>query len=327
MTRHRALVTAPFGGKGLEHLQTVMDVVLDPWIDHRPMRVLDGDGLLALVRHHQADVVIAEADFVMGSIIDEGGLWAIGSTRGDPTNVDVAGATAKGIPVLHTPGRNADAVAEITVALLLAAARRIIPADRDLRASQVFRDGTVPYQRFRGREINGRTAGLVGFGAIGRAVAWRLEGLGMRVLSFDPFASDASHTDLHQMLRECDVVSMHAAITPDTMHMMGATEFAVMRDDAIFVNAARAGLADLDALTAALVDGKLAAAAIDHFDGEQLAPGHPLIGMDNVVLTPHIGGATYETEMNHSRMIANDLAALAAGRRPEHIVNPDVLDA
>src|SRR5690606_6951973 len=113
-------------------------------------------------------------------------LRAICSTRGDPTNVDVAGATAAGIPVLHAPGRNADGVAELTLALALAVNRRLLAADRDVRAGEVFRAGTIPYQRFRAWQLAGRTVGIVGLGAVGRAARWRFEGIGMRVISFDP---------------------------------------------------------------------------------------------------------------------------------------------
>jgi len=251
-------------------------------------------------------------------------LRAIGSTRGDPTNVDVPGATAAGIPVLRAPGRNADAVAEMTVALLFAATRHVIPADADVRAGEVFRDGTVPYQRYRAWEVSGRTAGLIGLGAIGRALRWRLEGLGMRVVAYDPYADEAGET-LDEVLEQADVISMHAAPTPETLGMIDTDRIARMKDGVIYLNAARAGLHDVDALVDGLRSGKIAAAGLDHFEGEQLADDHPLIGMANVVLTPHIGGATYNTEENHSRMIADDLARLFAGERPLHIVNPEVL--
>jgi D-3-phosphoglycerate dehydrogenase len=236
----------------------------------------------------------------------------------------VAGATAAGIPVLRAPGRNADAVAELALALLLAAARRVVPADRDVRAGQIYRDGTIPYQRFRSWELKGRTAGLVGLGAVGRALRWRLEGLGLKVLSYDPYAEDAT-SPLDELLQRSDVVSMHAVVTPETTGMIGADQFSRMKDGAIFLNTARAALHDDDALVAALRSGKVAAAGLDHFEGEMLAVDHPLVTMENVVLTPHIGGATYDTETNHSRLIAEDLARLLAGEPPLNIVNPEVL--
>src|SRR5207237_9710036 len=145
-------------------------------------------------------------------------LVAIGSCRGDPNNVDVPGATKAGIPVLRAPGRNADAVAELAVALLLAASRHVLPADQDVRTDTVFKDATTPYQRYRPWQLAGRTAGLVGLGAVGRALRWRLEGLGMQVLAYDPYADDAGEP-LDRVLDESDVISLHAAVTPETQGM------------------------------------------------------------------------------------------------------------
>ena len=322
-TKPRALVTAPFRGEGLETLRSIADVVYDPWIEHRPLRLYDDKALAARIEAEGADIVVCEADFCTGAVL-ELPLRAIGSTRGDPTNVDVPGATAKGIPVLHAPGRNADGVAELAVALLLAVNRHLLPADADVRAGEVFKDGTIPYQRFRAWQLAGRTAGIVGLGAVGRATRWRLEGLGMRVIAHDPFNDEATHS-LDELVVEADVVSMHAAVSPDTLGMMGAAQFAAMREGAIYVNSARAALHDLDALTEALASGRLAGAGLDHFEGESLPTDHPLCSMPNVVLTPHIGGATYDTEANHSRIIADDLVRLLAGERPTHIANPEVL--
>ena len=323
-TSHRVLATAPLRGPGLDQLRQLADVTLDPWIDQTPLRIYDGAALAQRIDEVGANIVICEADECRGPVLERE-LVAIGSTRGDPTNVDVEAATAAGIPVLHAPGRNADAVAELAVGLLLAATRLIVAADRDVRAGEVFRGGTIPYQRFRGWQVAGRTAALVGLGAVGRAVRWRLDGLGLDVISYDPFADDATHHDLDDMLAEADVVSMHAAVTPDTAGMMNAARFAAMRKGAVYLNTARAALHDLDALTSALASGHLSAAGLDHFEGEMLPRDHPLAGRDDVVLTPHIGGATYDTETNHTTMLAGDLARLLAGEPPLHIANPAVL--
>jgi D-3-phosphoglycerate dehydrogenase len=304
-------------------LREVAEVVLDPWIDPHPLRLYDAPSLAARIAEERASIVICEADECKGPVF-ECDLVAIGSARGDPTNVDLAGATAAGIPVLHAPGRNADAVAELTVGLLLAATRKIVAADRDVRSGEVFAGGSIPYQRFRAWQIAGRTAGLVGFGAVGRATAWRLQGLGMNVITADPIASDATHT-LGDLLAQADVVSMHAAVTPLSADMIDAAALSKMRDGAVYLNTARAGLHDLDALTEALQSGKLAAAGLDHVQGEVLPEDHPLLAMPNVVLTPHIGGATYDTEANHSTMLAADLERLLEGQRPQHIANPEVL--
>ena len=323
--RPRALVLAPMRGPGFDLLNEIADVVYDPFIEHVPLKLHSEEELAKRIADEGATIVVSEADRIGGAVLDAP-LICIGSTRGDPTNVDISAATAKKIPVFRAPGRNADAVAELTIALLFAANRGIVAADKDVRAGEIYKDGSIPYQRFRAWELGGRTAGLVGFGAIGRAVKWRLEGLGMNVISFDPYAEDATHKDLHALLRESDVVSMHAPVTDETRGMIGTDEFAAMRDGAIYLNAARAMLHNTDALVAALQSGHLAGAGLDHFEGEHLAIDHPLISMTNVVLTPHIGGATYDTEANHSKRIADGLAVLLAGGRPDNLVNPEVLD-
>jgi D-3-phosphoglycerate dehydrogenase / 2-oxoglutarate reductase len=322
--RSTAFVTAPFRGEGMETLQSVADVIYDPWIEQVPLRLLDGEKLAAQVREHGADILVVESDFVNGPVF-ECDLKVIGSCRGDPNNVDIPAATAAGIPVLNAPGRNADAVAEITVGLLFAVNRFLVPADRDVRTGQVYAEGKIPYQRYRAWQLAGRTAGIVGLGAVGRATQWRLQGLGLRVLAYDPYNPDATHTSLDEMLPECDVVSMHAVVNPETENLMGEAQFARMKPGSIYVNSARAHLHDLDALTAVLQSGHLAGAGLDHFRGENLPVDHPLCSMQNVVLTPHIGGATYDTEVNHSKLVADDVTRLLRGEKPLHCVNPEVL--
>ncbi|MGZ4563690.1 MAG: NAD(P)-dependent oxidoreductase [Mycobacterium sp.] len=323
MTGLRTLVTAPLRGPGLDKLRRLAEVVYDPWIDQFPLRIYSAEQLADRVRAEAADIVVVEGDSVGGPVFDLG-VRAVASTRGDPSNVDVDGATRAGIPVLHTPGRNADAVAEMAVALLFAATRHIVAADTDVRAGEVFRDGTIPYQRFRAWELAGRTAGRVGLGAVGRALKWRLAGLGLSVIAHDPYNDEARHS-LDELLSEADVISLHAPVTDDTVGMIAAPQFAAMRDGVVFLHTPRAPLHDTDALVDALRGGKVAAAGLDHFVGEWLPTDHPLVGMPNVVLTPHIGGATWNTEARQAQMVADDLEALLAGRTPAHIVNPEVL--
>jgi D-3-phosphoglycerate dehydrogenase len=316
-------VTAPLRGPGFAKLRELTDVVYDTWIDQSPLRIYSAEQLAERISAEAADIIVVESDSVRGPVFDLG-LRAIASTRGDPNNVDIGAATAAGIPVLNTPGRNADAVAEMAVALLLAASRHLVAADADVRSGNMFRDGSIPYQRFRGAEIAGRTAGLVGLGAVGRALRWRLTGLGLRVIAYDPYHDEAQHS-LDDLLGEADIVSLHAPVTEDTAGMIGAKQFGAMRDGVVFINTARAQLHDTDALVDALRAGKVAAAGLDHFAGEWLATDHPLTGMSNVVLTPHIGGATWDTEARQAQMVADDLEALLGGGTPAHIVNPEVL--
>ncbi|MHB8467778.1 MAG: NAD(P)-dependent oxidoreductase [Acidimicrobiales bacterium] len=321
--RPRALVTSPLRGPGFEKLQSITEVVYDPWIEQRPLRIYNSEQLAARAAEEHATVLIVEVDSVKGPVLDLP-LIAVASTRGDPNNVDIAAATAKRIPVLNAPGRNADAVAEMAVALLFALNRHVVAADADVRSGQIYRDGLIPYQRFRAWELAGQTAGVVGLGAVGRALRWRLEGLGMHVISYDPYNPEATHS-LDDLLAEADVVSMHAPVTPDTTGMIGAKQFAAMKDGAVYINTARAQLHDHAALLDALATGKLGGAALDHFVGENLATDDPLVGMENVVLAPHIGGATWDTEARQSTMIADDVARILAGESPVHAVNPEVL--
>ena len=316
-------MTAPLRGPGFDKLRDLADVVYDPWIDQTPLRIYTAEQLAERAATENADVLVVESDSVSGPVFDLP-LRVIASTRGDPNNVDVPGATGAGIPVLYTPGRNADAVAEMTLALLFGATRHLLTADADVRAGQAFRDGTIPYQRFRAWEVAGRTAGLVGLGAVARALRWRLQGLGVEVIAYDPYNEEATH-GLDELLAEADIVSLHAPVNEETVGMIGAPQFAAMRDGVVFVNTARAQLHDTDALVDALRSGKVAAAGLDHFVGEWLPTDHPLVGMSNVVLTPHIGGATWNTEARQAQMVADDLEALLSGNVPAHIVNPEVL--
>jgi D-3-phosphoglycerate dehydrogenase len=324
VSKPKAVVLAPMRGPSWEQLQELADCYYDPSIEHVPLRMHKEEQLAELVREHGATILVSEIDKVAGPVLEEP-LIVVASTRGDPTNVDVGAATAKGIPVLRAPGRNADGVAEITIALMFAASRHVVAGDRAVREGKIYVDGTIPYQRYRAWELNGRTLGIVGFGAIGRALKWRAEGLGMNVITYDPYAADATHDSLDALVAESDVVSLHAPVTEETTGMFGEKQFAAMREGSIFLNAARAYLHDQDALVSALKEGPVAAAGLDHFPHEYLDPASELAQLPNVVLTPHIGGATYDTEANHTRIVVDGIAALLRGERPETIVNPEVL--
>jgi D-3-phosphoglycerate dehydrogenase len=299
------------------------DVIYDPWIDHNPLRMYNSAQLAERLTAEGADALVVESDFVGPEVFDTG-VRFVAATRADPVNVDIPAATKANVPIVRCPGRNADAVAELVVALLFGVARHIRAADIDVRQGELYRDGTIPYQRFRAWELNGRTAGLVGLGAVGRATKWRLEGLGLEVVACDPY-SDAETLSLERLLEVSDVVSMHAPVTAETTGMIGADQFAAMKPAAIYLNTARAKLHDTDALVASLRSGHLGGAGLDHFEGERLPTDHPLIGMDNVVLTPHIGGATWDTEVRQAAIVAGELGALVAGEPLHHLVNPEAL--
>jgi D-3-phosphoglycerate dehydrogenase / 2-oxoglutarate reductase len=322
--RPKALVTAAVRGPGLTLLGELADLTIDSWLDQPSLRIYNAEKLAERVAAEGASIVVVESDRCAGPLFEQP-LLAVCSCRGDPNNVDVAAGKGAGIPVLRAPGRNADAVAELAVALLFAATRGVVAADADVRKGEIYKDGTIPYQRFRAWQLAGRTAGLVGLGAVGRALQWRLRGLGLDVIAYDPYADEPT-VSLDELLARADVISLHAPVTPETTGMIGSEQFAAMRDGVVFLNTARAQLHDTDALVAALRSGKVSAAGLDHFEGESLAVDHPLTEMDSVVLAPHIGGATYDTESNHTATIAEDLCRLLAGARPINIVNPEVLE-
>jgi D-3-phosphoglycerate dehydrogenase len=310
-------------GEGKDILSSVCDIVYEPWIEQNPIKLYKAEDLATKIAEVGATVLVCESDNVNGPVMEQP-LRVIGCTRGDPVNVDVEAATKAGIPVLRAPGRNADGVAEICIALLFAVNRGVVVADKECRAGEIYRDGTIPYQRFRAWQLAGKTVGLVGYGAVARALAWRLEGLGMKVIAHDPYVAEATYA-LDDLLAEADIVSMHAPVLDSTRGMIGAEQFAKMKPGAVYINAARAALHDTDAMVAALQSGHLGGAGLDHFDHEWLDPKSDLAALPNVVLTPHIGGATYDTEANHSLLIARGVAAVLAGEVPDNCVNPEVL--
>ncbi|MGJ6966124.1 NAD(P)-dependent oxidoreductase [Streptosporangium sp. G11] len=305
----RALVLAPMRGQEWNRLRELIDVHYDP-AEHRPHQAAE---LARQLADTGARILITESDEVAGPVLDLP-LLVVGCARSEAGNVDLPVATAKGIPVVCAPGRDADAVAELTLALILAVTRRVAVGDREIRR------GMASYRGHRAWELAGRTVGLIGYGAVGRAVAWRMKGLGMRVMVHDPEAAENRY-GLDALLTQADVVSVHAS--PSVGPLVGAVEFAAMKPGAIFVNTADEALHDMDALVGALRAGHLGGAALDRFAGEWLDPAHPLADMDNVVLTPHLGSGTYDTEINHTRMICEDIVRILGGERPLHCANPD----
>jgi D-3-phosphoglycerate dehydrogenase len=212
-------------------------------------------------------------------------------------NVDVAVAKERGVLVLNTPAANAVSVAELTIGLMLALERHLVDAVTDLR------QGRWEKTRYLGRELMGRTLGLVGFGRIGRDVAVRARAFGMTVMGYDPvlpawpaeFSWARRAESLDALLAESDVVSLHVPLVPETRNLIGAAQLARMKPDALLVNCARGGTVDEPALHAALTSGRLRGAALDVFASEPNTDS-PLIGLRNVVATPHLGASTSEAQ-------------------------------
>jgi phosphoglycerate dehydrogenase-like enzyme len=236
-------------------------------------------------------------------------------------SVDLAAATERGVAVTITPGANEGTVADHTVALMLAALRRVTEHDAGVRAGRWDRTGAhTPWL------LSESTVGLVGFGHIGRLVARRLRGFDVRILVNDlQPTGDAGveQVELDVLMAQSDVISLHAPLTPATRGVIGARELALARPDAIVVNTARGGMVDEAALVAALREGRLRGAALDVFAGEPPRDS-ALLTLPNVVLSPHIGGLSDRSIETMTRRATASVLDVLAGRRPAHLANPEV---
>lgn len=288
----------------------------------------DSAEIAALAR--DVDVIVAHMAPIDRRVIRAAEkLKVIAVARGGPVNVNVAAATERGIPVLFVPGRNARAVAEFTVALLLSQAKRIVEAHADL-VRNVWRTDLYSYDGA-GWELEGRTVGLIGFGHIGRLVADMLQPFGVHILVYDPYVripdARVKQVSLEELLAQSDFVSLHARVTPESTHIINARTLAMMKPTAILINTARGPLVDYDALVDALEQGVIAGAALDTFHVEPLPPDHPLKRLPNVTLTPHVAGSSKQVVHRAIETLAEDLRRVLTGARPWHCVNPEVFAA
>jgi len=255
-------------------------------------------------------------------------LRAVSSVSVGVDHVDLAAATARRIPVGHTPGVLTETTADLAFALMLAAARRVAEGDRWVRAGG-WRGDWEP-DRLLGRDVHGATLGIVGLGAIGRAVAQRARGFAMRVLAFSRAARspgdlpEIESVPLAELLERSDFVSLHLPLDAATRGLLDASALARIKPGAVLVNTARGGILDEQALAAALREGRIAAAGLDVYEREPLDPASPLLSLPNVVLTPHIGSASVVTRARMAERAVRNLLAALAGERMPWCANPEV---
>jgi D-3-phosphoglycerate dehydrogenase / 2-oxoglutarate reductase len=277
------------------------------------------------------DVLVVHGAPVSAEALAAPGLRLVCCARGGPVNVDVAAATERGIPVANTPGKNAEAVADLTIAFALMLIRGVPRASRYLAAGGTFGESVYDGREFFGREPAGTVLGLVGLGHVGRNVATRALALGFDVIAHDPHTPSivpdrVRLISFDRLLADADIVSVHARATVANRHLFSAPVFARMKPGASFINTARESLVDETALLAAVRSGAVAGAALDVVEWPAHGARHPLLDLPQVFITPHIGGATHETLVRGARQAAAAVAAILTGRRPAAVVNPEVFD-
>jgi glyoxylate reductase len=325
MSKPRVFVTRLIPEGGLALVRQACDAEI--WAGETPpsrevllQKVRGVDGLLCLL-----------TDPVDGEVMDAAGpgLRVISNFAVGYDNVDVAGATERGIPVGNTPGVLTETTADMAFALLMAAARRVVEGADYVRAGKWRTWGPT---LLLGHDVHGATLGIVGMGRIGRALAQRASGFEMRVLYYDPYCDEDKGQDrgavvrcsLDELLAESDFVSVHVPLTADTHHLIDAAALGAMKPTAVLVNTSRGPVVDMDALYDALKADTIAYAALDVTDPEPLPANHKLLALPNCLVVPHIASASHATRTRMAVMAAENLLAGLRGERLPNCVNPMV---
>ena len=323
MSKPKVFVTRVIPDKGLEMIRDFCEV--DLWEDELPpsreelmKRVRGVDGLLTLL-----------TDKIDGEVMDTAGeqLKVISNHAVGFDNIDVPAATVRKIPVGNTPDVLTDATADFAFALMMAAGRRLIEADRYVRDGKWKTWGP---KLLLGMEFKGATLGLVGFGRIGKAVARRAMGFDMRLIYYDPMEKEsdvelnAKGVDFETLLQESDFISLHTPLTPATRHLIDTEALSKMKSSAVLINTSRGPVVDMDALYHALKEHRIFAAGLDVTEPEPLPMDSALLTLDNLIIAPHIASASTVARNNMSWMAAKNLIAGLKGEPLPNCVNPQV---
>lgn len=320
--RPRVLVTHPVLEPGPSLLREAVDVL------DMPPATLGTEEALRSAAEGCAGILSHLQDPVGDLVLSLPGLRVVANCAVGFNNIDLAAATRHGVMATNTPGVLDETTADFAFALLLAAGRRLVEADRFLRAGR-FRGWAIDMML--GQDLFGSTLGIAGFGRIGRAVARRARGFGARILYADEVAAapeveaelGAVRRSLEELLREADFVSLHVPLLESTRHLIGARELELMKPTAVLVNTSRGPVVDEAALARAMAARRIFAAALDVYEEEPQV--HPdLVGLENVILTPHVASASVATRSRMSELAARNLVEGVMGRRPPSLLNPEV---
>jgi glyoxylate reductase len=330
VSKPKLFVTRTLPGDALERLKKYYDITV--WQEYRapPYEVIlekakESDALITLLTD-KIDCKLIESSPRLRIIAQ----YAVGFD-----NIDIECATRHGVYVTNTPGVLTDATADLTWALILAITRRIVEADRFVRSGEWYKTGTGWHPTMMlGFQVSGATIGIIGMGRIGQAVARRAKGFNMRILYYDtrrlPEEVErelgAEYVDLETLLKEADIVTIHTPLTPETEGLINEDKLKLMKKTAYLINTARGRIVDIDALYKALKEGWIAGAALDVFPEEPFPPDHPILKLDNIVVTPHIGSATWQTRTKMAELVAENLIAFYEGKIPPTLVNKDVVN-
>lgn len=325
------------------HRILLLNPMLDPtgqaWLEARAdVTVVPSEApperLAEALRSADALVVRLPGRVTKDTIASAPRLRVIATAGAGFDHIDISAATEAGVPVVNSVGIGPNPVAEHAVGMMLALARRIVVGDGLLRRGG-WTGRNELLARDPGTELTGKTVGIIGLGFIGKRVAAICAGaFSNRVLAYDPWLADAPvaaanaerRDSLGELLSESDFVTIHAPLTDQTRHLIGGPELAKMKRSAYLINCARGGLVDAAALARALRERRIAGAGIDVFDPEPPEPNHPLCGLENVIVTPHLAGLSLETNRRLSMSAAEQVLQVLGGDRPPRLVNPDVWD-
>ncbi len=328
----KALITAKITNDCLNELEKLIEITYEPW---RETGIIYFDVKELVEKLKDYDIFITEADDLKKeALFEKTNLKLIISCRGDPFNVNLKAATKNNILVLFTPLRNVDAVAELTISLMLMLARKLHNVDRVIHSDDFeiveFEDYVEYLNKFQGIELKSKIIGIIGLGQIGRRVANRLKPFGVEFLIYDPYVDDeiiklyGKRVEIDYLMKTADFITIHSIATEENERLINKERILMMKKTAFLVNTSKGSIVDYDALRNVLEEEKIGGAALDVFPLEPIDEDNEFIGLKNAIITPHIGGDTEEVIKRQSELLLNDLKKWLNKERPQYVMNPEV---